>query len=85
MILTLCLESEQHTTDQNATFPAEMVYFSKNALFCVWQFGKEKTCLYNIYNDLDACNEFRIILLYILPCIYIYIYTHYLTNPFFSQ
>ena len=62
MILTLCLESEQHTTDQSATFLAEMVYFSKNAFFFV--FGNlAKTCLYNIYNDLDACNEFRIILL----------------------
>ena len=36
------------------------------------------TCPYAIYNDLDACNEFCIILLYRLPYIHIYIY--YLTN-----
>ena len=35
MILTLCLESEQHTTDQNTTFSAEMLFLSKNALFLV--------------------------------------------------
>jgi hypothetical protein len=35
MILTLCLESEQHTTDQNTAFSAEMLSLSKNALFFV--------------------------------------------------
>jgi len=33
MILTLCLESEQHTTDQNTTFSAEMLSLSKKVLF----------------------------------------------------
>ena len=33
MILTLCLESEQHTTDQNTTFSAEIVSLSKKVLF----------------------------------------------------
>ena len=32
MVLTLCLESEQHTTDQNSQFSAEMLSLSKNAL-----------------------------------------------------
>ena len=51
-----------------------------------------------IHNDFDACNEFCIVLLYILPYVhiriyiymyiiyiykYIYIYTHYLTNLLF--
>ena len=35
MILTLCLESEQRTTDQNTIFSAEMLSLSKNALFLV--------------------------------------------------
>ena len=36
----------------------------------------------SIYNDFDACSEFCIILLYILP----YVHTDYLTNLlFFSQ
>ena len=74
MILTLCLESEQRTTDQNTIFSAEMLSLSKNALFFVKHFGKEK-CL---YNEFDACNEFCITLLYILA--YIYIYVHYLTK-----
>ena len=34
----------------------------------------------SIYNDCDACNEFCIILVYILPYVHIYIYIHYLTN-----
>ena len=73
MILTLCLESEQHTADQNTTFSAVsfqecfFLYsiFGENIVFC---------------NDFDACTEFCIISLYILPYIYIYIYRHYLTN-----
>ena len=34
MILTLCLESEQHRTDQKTTFSAEMLFISKNVFFC---------------------------------------------------
>ena len=39
----------------------------------------------SIYNDFDACNEFCIVLLYILPyvCIYtVYIYIHTLFDTF---
>ena len=77
----------QITTVQNTTFSTEMLSLSKNASFFVQHFGKEHM---SIYNDFDACNEFCIVLLYILPyvciCIYIYIYmyTHYLTNLLFS-
>ena len=71
MILTLCLESEQHTTDQSATFLAEMVYFSKNAFFlclAIWQ-----KHVYIIYTMIlmPAMNSALYCCRY-LPCIYIY-------------
>ena len=39
----------------------------------------------SIYNDFDACNEFCIVLLYILPYVCIYIYTLFDTFIVFSQ
>ena len=62
----------QITTVQNTTFSTEMLSLSKNASFFVQHFGKEHM---SIYNDFDACNEFCIVLLYILPYVCIYIYT----------
>ena len=83
MVLTLCLESEQHTTDQNSSFSAEMLSLSKNALVFCLAFGQEKM---SIYNDLDACNEFCIILLHMLPYIYNIIWiTQHTIWHFFPQ
>jgi len=59
-----------HFLQRCCLFP-RMLYF----LFSI--FCKEKM---SIYNDFDACNEFCIMLLYILPYIYI---IHYLTNVMF--
>ena len=71
MILTLCLESEQHTADQNTTFSA--VSFQE-CFFCIafWR----KHCFLQWF----WCLHWILHYIVVHITIYIYIYRHYLTN-----
>ena len=46
-------------------------------LYFLFSILEKKACLYiYIHNDFDACNEFCIVLLYILPYVHIRIYIY---------